>query len=382
MTLTKDGFLLVTTDRPAKAQSVSVPPELYLRQVHDLAGADDAAILDFVSRYGTPKLRKRARLLSAVWGTDCASMVREASEPRPETLVLLTRELNTPPLRWWLLDADIRDRAARARIARLEEVVERVRTGDSERLANSSGSEVDEGLSSHVDEFRAIAALLRDLSRVWQCATGQLAWEELPALWESPFRPDAEVAPSWPDEDQALRVLAAAVNDGLSEFTVRIQVHEAEPTDSSPWSDEPHGLYPVLCLQLANHIAERAVYLRCQNPTCGRLYVRPEGRATHGKEHTKSTRYCSARCNRAVAQRRFRKRKRYAAAHRGGDPSSSAETLKTTRERPVSPGVKTMKHGKPDMDLTKGITVGRSGRSKSDTGKKRQPKRASGGDAA
>ena len=77
------------------------------------------------------------------------------------------------------------------------------------------------------------------------------------------------------------------------------------------------NVYQASCLQLANHIAEQAVYRRCASETCGRLFVRQRGGskiaslrgAEHGQYHSSGVMYCTPQCARAQAARAARRRR-------------------------------------------------------------------------
>jgi hypothetical protein len=62
-------------------------------------------------------------------------------------------------------------------------------------------------------------------------------------------------------------------------------------------------------LELFNHVAEQASYRICANRTCGRLFVRQEGRAKAEQYRLKGVLFCSASCARAETQRQYRKKK-------------------------------------------------------------------------
>lgn len=338
VTLSEEGFIEVWTDHPASSRLVHVPPELYLRGLHDLANADDRAVLEFVERYGTLKLTNPTVVIESAWHADRAAFVSDYEDPSPRNLsIVLAKRRDQPLAAWRDLDQRIRAHAGQTTLAAAESGTLLMR-------------EVDEDLSSHLDEFRAVAGLLRDLSRVWQCVCGLAEWGDLPSLWESPFRPPRDVAPAWPSEEEAVRLLVAALNDGLAPFHVHLQIAQTTEGHNAPWAARPHPLYSVLCLQMANHIAEEAVYRRCDN--CGRLYVRQEGRAEYGQHRRVGTRYCSATCNGSAAQKRFRAKKRKEAKAWRTPPSSRAESAradgaKTSRDTVYAETAKAVRKNRP-----------------------------------
>jgi hypothetical protein len=129
------------------------------------------------------------------------------------------------------------------------------------------------------------------------------AWELPPvslSKQESPYVPPT-------DANQALFLLRDILNAGLQTIQARLVIHEpgAEPLGSEVLTN----LYTALCLQLFNHIIENAVYIRCHNEKCNRLFVRQRGRAKQGKYHTTGVMYCSDYCARAQGQRELRRRK-------------------------------------------------------------------------
>jgi hypothetical protein len=167
------------------------------------------------------------------------------------------------------------------------------------------------GLTETYAEFRWGAALIKDMTMAWRVARGELEVEE--ADW---FSPIWEVIPIGIDQwghdqrERVLQFLGEGLRTGLKPFSPRLTHSPAEiSVDPGPHS---HGemipLYCVMCLELFNHIVEEAEYRKCANETCGRLFVRQQGRALHGQHRTKGVKYCSPECARAQAQRQYRRR--------------------------------------------------------------------------
>jgi hypothetical protein len=155
-------------------------------------------------------------------------------------------------------------------------------------------------------EFRLGASLIRDVLRAWRWQRENVPpadpWEFMPEFYGTPASPDnaAEQADDWTHGllsafyPQFIRIDIAANGE----------THRNDPyfTDVS--------LISLMALELYNHACEDAQYKTCQNETCGRLFVRQEGRALHGQHRSKGVKYCTSECARAQAQRAYRRRNR------------------------------------------------------------------------
>jgi len=164
-------------------------------------------------------------------------------------------------------------------------------------------------LHETLTEFRFAASAIKDLVTAWRVVSGQIPQGD--AQWVSEVWEDGRTSgprlnsdPWEPGGPQ--RLLSGYLSDAMSVFTPTISFEAsmpAEPGESPP-------LYCVLCLELFNHILDNAAYRTCANETCGRLFVRQQGRSEHGQHRASGVLYCSHSCARAQANRAYRRRRR------------------------------------------------------------------------
>lgn len=117
------------------------------------------------------------------------------------------------------------------------------------------------------------------------------------ATWEgTPFEPATDT--------QAWKLFFEHLDHGLQHFSAHVSSPDID------WEPPQANLYMACCLQIFNHIAERATYRTCANETCRRAFSQQRGRRTTGSPRTRGVRYCSPTCAKAQAQRDYYSRER------------------------------------------------------------------------
>jgi hypothetical protein len=172
--------------------------------------------------------------------------------------------------------------------------------------------------------FRFAARVLRDLTDAWRMVSAD---------------PDLETSHRWQLEYRvsgdttlgglfALELLSRGLTPLLARFHPYVTPTPALPDEDSEEGDELEDLLPsagvhteaarslafahlaeFCALELFNHVAASEVYRRCENETCRRVFVRQYGRAEHGQTRREGVMYCSYHCAQAQAQRNYRRRK-------------------------------------------------------------------------
>lgn len=157
-----------------------------------------------------------------------------------------------------------------------------------------------------IHEFRAAAECMRDLVDAYRCLTVR---HRRTATWQVGMvgcqRNLLEL------EDFVTETLSL----GLANYSPRVVWRKDLPVDSpEAWAEHFRAsadLWSVCCLELFNHIAERAIYKTCANERRRRPFVRQIGRARHGQRRRSGVLYCSNACAQAQAQRAYQRRKRH-----------------------------------------------------------------------
>lgn len=238
----------------------TLPEELYLRGLHSLDVTDPDAVAAFCSQYGMLGIETHGSIPPGDYGDFCT-------------------------------EED----------ARYAHSLERHFTDEGDL----------EGYEAVVPLWKAdsYVAVIRDLTRIWRYHQGELTFNQVQEAWESIIpgggRLDYASEPQIPGE--MYEFLNDFLGAALSEFHVHPTVYEGKQRLSEP--GRLTSLYPALCLQLANHIAEKARYRTCQR--CGKLFVRQQGRAKFDQHRVNDPHvlYCSKECARMAAQKAYRDRK-------------------------------------------------------------------------
>jgi hypothetical protein len=150
--------------------------------------------------------------------------------------------------------------------------------------------------------------VVRDVTRLSLALIGNGSVEAALASRESSALRDYEaysMRRQGSDDPRSLGM--AIVKDVLDRALEPFHVTVAFGDSSDIWADDP-DLFQVLCLALANDIADDADFKHCASETCGRVFLRHRGRAEQGKYHMSGVKYCSVECARAQKQREYRRR--------------------------------------------------------------------------
>jgi hypothetical protein len=146
---------------------------------------------------------------------------------------------------------------------------------------------------------RALAGTWREVS-FGRDPGAAWATEGFPA-WDVSAAP----APAWAIWGQ----FSLALNYGLRAFQARVEHHVQFQGGDFTYGLPRVGLYSAACRQVFNFIAEDSAARRCENATCGRVFVRQLGGAKFGQYRSTGLRYCTPECARAETQRQYRRRK-------------------------------------------------------------------------
>ncbi|MHB8870281.1 MAG: hypothetical protein ACYC6T_18345 [Thermoleophilia bacterium] len=145
----------------------------------------------------------------------------------------------------------------------------------------------------HLREIAVHAALIRDLTRVWDVLSSERDVAELKHDWESPWLPP----PQHPIIAHGM--LVDYLSHALRPFHVALTLLVNDKAFYQPWQPT---LFATACLQLANDIAQKQPYRRCHK--CGRQFVIQRGRAKYGQNRREGEiKFCSSSCAKAQAQR-------------------------------------------------------------------------------
>jgi hypothetical protein len=124
--------------------------------------------------------------------------------------------------------------------------------------------------------------------------------------WSSPlWKLSGQKAPT--TKEKAAKFIQDYIDEGLEFFPPGLALRGGlrSPWDPRPATQEEYQpVFPICCLQLANHIFEGTAYRLCQKTDCNRHFFRQEGRAEYGQYRTTGDlQFCSKRCANTQGQR-------------------------------------------------------------------------------
>ncbi|AXV05782.1 hypothetical protein DVS28_a1081 [Euzebya pacifica] len=319
-----DSATLLFTPSPVE---VEAPPELFLELVDLPDRPSDAAVMDFLMRYGPLWVREDGRddlYTVAPVGWDAASdpwdLWDVATEEEADALI-------AEGLSALEIASRLHERRAGDRSHQLRQASALLGSPQVQPSANSyslyrylvrpSGdvSPVDhEGYGPRMllhdldvqrHAIRYYAAVFETLaswtpSDLESAALADMPRDDLHAIWR---RRGFEPATTGFE-------LAHAVMEEINTNTVpgapRLQLDAGEVIYGRPLL----SALPVMALQAVTWAATGVPVKRCASETCGRLFSVQTGRAEKGQRRTRGVLYCSARCAQNQASREWRRRQR------------------------------------------------------------------------
>jgi hypothetical protein len=294
-------------------------------------GAYDVEVIDgqwLTFQWAMPPavLEKQRESIYAAWPEDewTALTARVTKEPAPlptdfylrelaevevgdmEGVAQLTRDFGI------FCGAELRDLAPHAR--------EQLEVPDAMAVAAVRRTSHTTGVlhRSEVEEHQRVLSNARD-TWLWLADSDDLGQLDLAVNFWSPegMAHTYGLVETEEGRDKALRLskFAAELNAGLQRFSVGLGELELRP--------EPITIFTASCLQIYNHIAERADVQTCQNEMCGRRFVRQRGRSRYGVHRSEGVQYCDKSCARAQAQREYRRREQLKTRKENGNAKNS-----------------------------------------------------------
>jgi hypothetical protein len=267
-----DVLLFGTNDYVSDTQQVALPDEAYLREFCTLDSTDLNAVLSFCERYGP------------VGWSDHSDLPGEVIE----NMYFRTDDTYHLPHPWDMVEDELRRGDLRDDLHKIlaENVAKPLPFKSIRRVQRAS-------------EIRLYHGVFLDLVELWQTVLEGRDAEGLQDNWHTDYWDPPRGEGSSIRSADPVSKLVRGLNPALSAFHVRLE----EGDDSEPVLG---NVYAVLCLQLANHIAERATYRRCAATGCGQLFVRQRGpdrdrHRTRGVLH-----FCSDDCANRQAQSNHR----------------------------------------------------------------------------
>jgi len=262
----------VLSEDGASSKHVTLPDELFLRELRDIDLASELQVLAFVNRYG-----------------------------------LMTTHL--PTYRW----------------AEFEMLL--LPFTDFETLQDLVADPADT-----VRGFSLMAGMLRNATRVWLAVCEVIPWSAVFSEWEAGLlehpRDERRAA-------RALEgLLNWGLAPFHAEVRVFLPGDSARDENPFEYGGFLPSTFSTICLQIANHMTQEATYHQCGNETCGRFFYRQRGRAEFDQYRTSGVKYCSVSCARTQSSRDSRRKakERAAGSHDPGPSRKSGQDTSTERK--------------------------------------------------
>lgn len=273
-----EGDMLVYGTDWSEVEVIQLPDELYVREFLRLDTGSMDDVLAFSRSYG--------------------KIVRDDHRALPPGLVVQIMDSKPKPASFYAM----LEEGTREHVYTLPAL-------DSARMEEARPRPPEWGFTPRED-VADYQAVLANMVLLWRCINGEISDRDL----ENDWIPQAGPPLGGMTAPELANALIWMLNPSLVPFHVRLHAKD-DPTLGLPLV----STYEAMCLQFANHISEGATYRQCLSETCGRLFVRQQGRAEFGQYRTEGVLYCSSACAQAQAQREYRRRKakQRAAKHPG-----------------------------------------------------------------
>jgi hypothetical protein len=133
-------------------------------------------------------------------------------------------------------------------------------------------------------------------------------WREV-SLDGNPASPWAAEGFSPVDQTTAWVRFQTALAEGLRPYHARVEYAARVGAGELALGVPQVSLYEAACAAVFNLVLKQPTARRCENETCGRVFVHQLGGAKFRQHRSTGLRFCTPECARAEASRRYRRRK-------------------------------------------------------------------------